>query len=144
MVADPLSGKASAVKRVTESVLAGISPIGESSQNKGGKTPGVDRIIWKTPEAKANAIASLERRGYAALPLRRMYIPKKHGKKRPLGIPVMKCRAMQATHRLALDPIAETTADLNSYAFRTERSTADAMVQCFIVLARKVSAEWVA
>ncbi|NPT59729.1 reverse transcriptase domain-containing protein [Paraburkholderia elongata] len=55
----------------------------------------------------------------------------------------MKCRAMQALHLLALEPIAETTADLNSYGFRPERSTADAGAQCFNVLAQKTSAEWV-
>ena len=51
------SGKALAVKRVT--------------QNKGRNTPGVDKITWKTPAAKTNAIASLKRRGYSPLPLRR-------------------------------------------------------------------------
>lgn len=50
---------------------------------------------------------------------------------------------MQALHLLALEPVAETTADLNSYGFRPERSTADAGEKCFISLARKVSAEWV-
>jgi RNA-directed DNA polymerase len=98
------SGKALAVKRVTE--------------NKGKNTPGVDKVTWKTPGAKINAIASLTRRGYSPLPLRRVLIPKKNGKTRPLGIPVMKCRAMQALHLLALEPIAETTSDLNSYGFR--------------------------
>jgi RNA-directed DNA polymerase len=123
------SGRALAVKRVTE--------------NKGKNTPGVDKVIWKTPGAKTNAIASLKRRGYSALPLRRVMIPKKNGKMRPLGIPVMKCRAMQALHLLALEPIAETTADLNSYGFRPERSTADAGGQCFVSLAKKANAGWV-
>ncbi len=50
---------------------------------------------------------------------------------------------MQALHLLALEPVAETTADPNSYGFRPERATADAGEQCFISLARKVSAEWV-
>jgi RNA-directed DNA polymerase len=123
------SGKALAVKRVTE--------------NKGKNTPGVDKVTWKTPAAKTNAIASLKRRGYSPLALRRVFILKKNGKTRPLGIPGMKCRAMQALHLLALEPIAETTADLNSYGFRLERSTADAGEQCFTSLARKLSAEWV-
>ncbi|MCX4173578.1 MULTISPECIES: group II intron reverse transcriptase/maturase [Paraburkholderia] len=123
------SGRALAVKRVTE--------------NKGRNTPGVDKVTWKTPAAKANAIASLKRRGYSPLPLRRVFILKKNGKTRPLGIPVMRCRAMQALHLLALEPVAETTADLNSYGFRPERSTADAGGQCFISLAKKASAEWV-
>lgn len=123
------SGKALAVKRVSE--------------NKGKNTPGVDRVTWKTPRAKTNAIASLKRRGYSALPLRRVMIPKKNGKLRPLGIPVMRCRAQQALHLLALEPVAETTADPNSYGFRPERSTADAGAQCFTVLAQKASAQWV-
>ena len=123
------SGKALAVKRVTE--------------NKGKNTPGVDKATWKTPVAKTNAIASLKRRGYSPLPLRRVFILKKNGKMRPLGIPVMKCRAMQALHLLALAPIAETTADRNSYGFRPERATADAGEQCFNSLAKKASAEWV-
>jgi RNA-directed DNA polymerase len=123
------SGKALAVKRVTE--------------NKGKDTPGVDKVTWKTPAAKISAIASMKRRGYSPLPLRRVLIPKKNGKTRPLGIPVMKCRAMQALHLLALEPVAETTADLNSYGFRPGRSTADAGGQCFNSLAQKASAEWV-
>ena len=123
------SGKALAVKRVTE--------------NKGKNTPGVDKVTWKTPRTKTNAIASLKRRGYSSLPLRRVLIPKKNGKTRPLGIPAMKCRAMQALYLLALEPIAETTADPNSYGFRPQRSTADAGEQCFKSLAKKASAEWV-
>jgi len=55
----------------------------------------------------------------------------------------MKDRAMQALYLLALDPIAETTADENSYGFRPERSTADAIVQCKNLLARSHSSKWV-
>jgi RNA-directed DNA polymerase len=69
------SGRALAVKRVTE--------------NQGSKTPGVDRVIWRTPAAKSKAIASLQRRGYRPQPLRRVYIPKANGKLRPLGIPTV-------------------------------------------------------
>lgn len=123
------SDKALAVKRVTG--------------NKGKNTPGVDKVTWKTPVAKANAIASLKRRGYSPLPLRRVLIPKKNGKTRPLGIPVMKCRAMQALHLLALEPIAETTADPNSYGFRPKRATADAGEQCFNALSGRNCAQWV-
>jgi RNA-directed DNA polymerase len=123
------SGKALAVKRVTE--------------NRGKYTPGIDNNVWKTPKVKANAIASLKRRGYKPLPLRRVHIPKRNGKTRPLGIPTMKDRAMQALYLLALEPVAETTADANSYGFRPWRSTADAAEQCFICLAKTNQAHWV-
>lgn len=123
------SGKALAVRRVTE--------------NDGGATPGVDKGIWDTPQKKATAIATLKQRGYHPQPLKRVYIPKRNARKRPLGIPAMKCRAMQALYVLALDPIAETTADPHSYGFRKERSTADAMERCFLTFARKASPAWV-
>src|SRR5471030_1511696 len=124
------SGKALAVRRVTE--------------NQGRRTPGVDGVTWSTPKSKINAVSSLKRRGYRPRPLRRIYIPKANGTKmRPLGIPCMLDRAQQALYLLALEPIAETTADLNSYGFRPERSTADAGEQCFVCLAKKTSAEWV-
>ncbi|MDD5412146.1 MAG: group II intron reverse transcriptase/maturase [Methylobacter sp.] len=123
------SAKAIAVKRVTE--------------NKGKRTSGVDGETWNTPESKIKAIDSLKRRGYKSSPLRRVEIPKKNGKKRKLGIPTMKDRAMQALHLLALEPVTETTGDPNSYGFRPERSTADAREQGFKALAIKQSAAWV-
>lgn len=124
------SGKALAVRRVTE--------------NQGKMTPGVDQQVWNTPEKKAQAVYMLRQRGYTALPLRRIYIKKSSGQGlRPLSIPAMSDRAMQALNLLALDPMAETTADPNSYGFRKERSTADAIEQCFIALARSTSAQWV-
>jgi len=123
------SGKALAVRRVTE--------------NQGKNTPGVDRILWNTPQKKLNAIYSLRQRDYHPQPLRRVYIPKKNGTKRALGIPVMKCRAMQALYLLALNPVAETTADPHSYGFRPGRSTADAIEHGFTVLARHISPQWI-
>jgi RNA-directed DNA polymerase len=68
------SGKALAVKRVTE--------------NQGKRTPGVDQVTWETPEAKTTAIQALRHRSYHPKPLRRVYIPKSNGNQRPLGIPM--------------------------------------------------------
>ncbi|MFA6269981.1 MAG: group II intron reverse transcriptase/maturase [Candidatus Paceibacterota bacterium] len=121
--------KALAVKRVTE--------------NQGKATPGVDGQTWSTPETKFQAVSSLKRKGYKPLPLRRVYIPKSNGKMRPLGIPTMKDRAMQALHKLALEPVAETLADGNSYGFRLERACADSIEQTFNALKLNSCAQWI-
>lgn len=124
------SGKAIAVRRVTG--------------NRGKRTPGVDGETWTTPAQKARAIHELRQRGYRTHPLRRVYIAKRNtNKKRPLGIPVMADRAMQALYLLALSPIAETTGDERSYGFRPERSAADAIQQCFVLLAKEGSPQWI-
>jgi RNA-directed DNA polymerase len=98
--------------------------------NAGAKTPGVDGVLWNTPEAKSGAFSALRRHGYRPQPLRRVYIPKSNGKRRALGIPTMADRAMQAVYLLGLDPIAETLADGDSYGFRRERCCADALDEC--------------
>ena len=116
------SGKLLAVRRVTE--------------NDGSRTPGVDKELWDTPQRKLTAAMSLTARDYRPQPLRRVYIPKTNGKLRPLGIPTMRDRATQALHLLALDPIAETTADHASYGFRQARSCADAIERCFASFSR--------
>ncbi|SDO59650.1 RNA-directed DNA polymerase [Ralstonia sp. 25mfcol4.1] len=123
------SAKASAVRRVTE--------------NQGKRTAGVDRELWDSPEVRWEAIGRLKRRGYRPMPLRRVFIPKSNGKERPLGIPTMLDRAMQALYLLALEPVSEGTSDPNSYGFRSNRSTADAMSQLFVSLSQKASAQWV-
>jgi len=125
------SGRAAAILRVTT--------------NAGATTPGVDGDVWDTPELKAEAFSKLCRRGYQPQPLRRVYIPKSSdpAKRRPLGIPTLTDRAMQALYLLGLDPVGETTADANSYGFRSQRCCADALDQCHKVLRKNHSATWV-
>ena len=128
---------------LTRSLYAKLLAVKRVTSNKGKKTPGVDGVLWQGARAKWRAVFSLRRRGYKPQPLRRMYIPKKNGRKRPLSIPTMYDRAMQALYKLALAPIAETTADRNSYGFREGRSCADAIQAAFNALSKPNSATWV-
>ena len=128
---------------LTKSFYAKLLAVFRVIKNKGGKTPGVDRIIWRRPIDKLNAALNLKTRGYQTKPLRRIYIPKKNGKKRPLSIPVMHDRAMQTLYKMALEPMAEVLADGNSFGFRARRSCNDAIAQCFLSLCRKISPQWV-
>lgn len=128
---------------LSHSFFAKLLAIKRVTQNAGKRTPGVDGVIWKTDKQKMAAAHALKRKGYKAQPLRRIYIPKKNRKLRPLGIPTKADRAQQALHLLGLMPIAEILADKNSYGFRPKRSTHDAIGQCFNLLAKKDSAQWV-
>ncbi|AJR06847.1 group II intron reverse transcriptase/maturase [Photobacterium gaetbulicola] len=130
-------------RMLTHSFAAKVLAIRRVTENRGKSTTGVDGEIWNTPALKWDAINTLKRKGYKPKPLKRVYIPKANGKLRPLGIPTMRDRAMQALYLLALEPVSESTADRNSYGFRPHRSCADAIEQCFVNLSRKSSAQWV-
>ena len=131
-------------RSLTRSFSARAVSVRRVTENQGKRTAGVDRELWETPASKWTAVSKLkQRRGYRPAPLRRVYIPKANGKERPLGIPTMKDRAMQALHLLSLEPVVESQSDPNSYGFRRNRSTADAMGQLFVCLAQKASAPWV-
>src|SRR6202008_860578 len=73
------AGRATAILRVVD--------------NSGAKPPGVDGVLWNTPESKSAAFSALRRHGYRPRPLRRVFIPKSDGKRRGLGIPTMANRA---------------------------------------------------
>ncbi len=114
------------------------------TQKRGKRTPGVDGELWTTASDKMRAVYRLTDKKYSAYPLKRIFIPKPGtDTKRPLSIPTMIDRAMQALYALALQPIAETLADKRSFGFRLFRSAQDASVYAFTCLAQKNSAEWV-
>lgn len=137
-------GKVKALQWIlTHSLNAKLLAIKRVTSSQGSKTPGVDKVIWSTPNAKLSAVKLLKRRGYKSQPLRRVYIPKANKELRALGIPTMVDRAQQALYLLSLEPIAETLADKNAYGFRRGRSSADAIEQCVRTLWQKGSAEWI-
>lgn len=136
--------KVKSLQRIlTRSYYAKLLAVKRVTSASGAKTPGIDGIKWKSSSDKMQAVYDLNTAGYKAKPLRRITIPKKNGKTRPLGIPTMKDRAMQALYLLALEPVGETTADTNSYGFRPYRAGRDAICQCFNALAKKNSPRWV-
>jgi RNA-directed DNA polymerase len=128
---------------LTHSRVAKLLAVRRVTTNRGAKTPGVDNIIWRTDRQKFQAAANLKRHGYKPKPLRRIYIPKKKGKLRPLSIPTMHDRAMQALYALALAPVAETLADSHSYGFREGRCCADVLEHLHTVLCQNCSPQWV-
>lgn len=129
---------------MTNSFYAKAIAVKRVITNKGKRTPGIDGELWKTDAEKMKAVNELNCQTYHAKPLKRIYI-EKFGKteKRPLGIPTMRDRAMQALQLLALEPVAETTADRISFGFRKYRSPEDAREYAFRILSRKDSPQWI-
>lgn len=102
------------------------------ARNKGAKTPGVDNLArreWeKGLDANMERLRTELRDGtYRPQPCRRVYIPKKSGKLRPLGIPTLRDRIVQEAVRMAIEPIFEADFRNSSHGFRPGRSTRDAM-----------------
>lgn len=130
---------------LTHSFQAKLLAARRVTRNRGSRTAGVDGKICRSNKEKMQLAMSLQRRGYQAKPLRRVYIPKKSSSKerRPLSIPTIGDRALQALHLQALEPIMEINADPNAYGFRPKRSTVDAIEHCFHRLSRKSSAQFI-
>jgi RNA-directed DNA polymerase len=129
---------------LTNSFHAKLLAVKKVTQNRGKRTAGIDGEKWTTSNSKLKAALEIPGKNYKAKPLRRIYIEKQgKKKKRPLSIPTMYDRAMQALYALALNPIAETTADRTSFGFRKHRSSQDAKAQLFVCLSKRNSAQWV-
>lgn len=129
---------------LTHSFYAKVLAVQTVTKNRGSRTPGVDGVRWTSSSSKMKAVLSLTDKGYNAQPLKRILIPKSNSdKKRPLSIPTMHDRAMQALYALALQPWAETTADKSSFGFRLHRCAQDAHEYAFVCLSKRGSAQWV-
>ena len=130
---------------LVKSLSARILAVKRVSENKGKRTAGVDGELLDCDLKKDICVDKLkvDLSTYKAKPLKRIEIPKKNGKMRPLGIPTMFDRALQALYKLILEPQSEVTADLNSYGFRAYRSTQDAVKQIWSCTCRKSSKEWI-
>jgi RNA-directed DNA polymerase len=118
------------------------------STNKGKNTPGIDERLWKNPNDKWNAIQELleivkNPYSYKASPVKRVWIPKSDGSQRPLGIPTLIDRGVQALYQLALDPVAEVDSDIHSYGFRKYRSAHHAIARVRTLLDKSYSPEWI-
>jgi RNA-directed DNA polymerase len=115
-----------------------------TQRNTGRNTPGIDGVVCRTPEDRVTLLESgLDLPGYKPKPVRRVSIPKANGKLRPLGIPTVKDRVMQAVVKLALEPEWETRFEANSYGFRPGRCTMDAIEAVFTALGQKGSSRWI-
>lgn len=128
---------------LTKSYYAKLLAVKKVVGNKGSRTPGVDGETWKSDKQRYIGATNLHNKGYKAKPLKRIYIKKPNGKLRPLGIPTMQDRAMQALHALALDPVAESMLTTKAFGFRRHRSCDDAQSYLHICLCNENSGKWI-
>lgn len=119
------------------------------SVSDGKKTPGFDNIVWDSPIKKSQAIKQLREilvgksGSYQSGPVRRVWISKSApGELRPLGIPNMIDRALQALILLCLDPIVEEMSDTYSFGFRIFRPPSDAIQRIRTILDKPRSPKW--
>ena len=112
--------------------------------NTGRNTPGVDKITVKTPEARTALMQEISTyEPWKAQPVKRVYIPKAKGKRRPLGIPTIRDRVMQAIAKNALEPEWEAKFEPCSYGFRPGRSCHDATSRIYGLARPNKHKKWI-
>ena len=113
--------------------------------NQGKYTAGVDKIIVKTPRARSALVHELlTLQPWRAAPARRIYIPKATpGQLRPLGIPTIRDRCLQAMVTTALEPEWEARFEASSYGFRPGRSCHDAIQKTYLLTRPHGRKKWV-
>ncbi len=125
-----------AVKRVTQ-------------ENKGKYTAGIDGKIYTTSSSRmklVEEVKALNPHNHRCQPVKRVYIPKPNGDKRPLGIPTIKDRIMQLIVKMAMEPEWEAKFEPNSYGFRPGRRCQDAIKQIWETIRfrdKRKSSAWV-
>jgi RNA-directed DNA polymerase len=112
--------------------------------NAGKNTPGVDKVVVKTPAARSRLVEDMTNyQIWKAKPARRVYIPKANGQLRPLSIPVVKDRCIQAMVKNALEPVWEARFEATSYGFRPGRGGHDAIAKIFQTATPHKNKKWV-
>lgn len=115
-------GHAKKLQRLlVNSTAAKLLAVRQVVSNRGKSTPGIDGVVWKTPQAKYHAAMKLPPKGYTALPLRRVYIPKANGRRRKLGIPVWSEKLLEEVMRMILEAYDEPQFQESSHGFRPNR-----------------------
>jgi RNA-directed DNA polymerase len=131
--------------RSTSSIILNVRRV--TQDNKGKRTAGVDGVKMLTPKQRSEMVneiitqAKNSFEGYKAKPIRRIYVPKPNGDKRPLGIPTIKDRVIQGIVKTTLEPIWEAKFEPYSYGFRPAHSTHDAIELIYKSL--KMKQKWV-
>lgn len=112
--------------------------------NQGKRSAGVDKLVVKTPESRGLLVDILMKFiPWKPYPTKRVYIPKSNGAKRPLGIPSIIDRCLQAIVKNALEPFWEAKFEGISYGFRPGRSCHDAIGKIFMIAVPHKRKKWV-
>ena len=112
--------------------------------NAGKNTPGVDKVAVKTPRARGQLVDHLATfQPWRARPIRRVSIPKSNGKQRPLGIPTIQDRCLQAMVKNALEPEWEARFEGSSYGFRPGRGCQDAIGKIYLLCRPHKRKKWI-